>query len=100
MAVALMMSLALIAAVPMPQSATSDSTASAFNDALEAIGDARFDTFFARDVTVFFPDEPFPNGRVEGRAAVLSAFHSVFGRVKARCRTALNIAPLDQRIEH
>jgi ketosteroid isomerase-like protein len=92
------MALAL-ATAPAPQPTTPNAAASAFVDAFRAMDQARFDDFFASDVTMFFPDGAFPVGRVEGREAVLSAFHSFFARVKERGRTTLNITPLDQRVD-
>ncbi len=61
--------------------------------------EVRFDQFFAPDVTMFFPDGPFPDGRIEGREKVLSAFHRFFKLVKERGRTTLNIVPLEQRVQ-
>jgi len=98
MASATLISIALLAA-PVAQSATPHATASAFLDAFKAMDATRFDRFFAPDVTMFFPDGPFPTERVEGQAAVLAAFHSFFDRVRERGRTTLNIMPLDQRID-
>jgi len=60
---------------------------------------ARFDQFFATDATMFFPDGPFPETRVEGRKAVLASFHEFFALVRKRGRTALNIAPIDKRVQ-
>jgi len=48
---------------------------------------------------MFFPDGPFPETRVEVREAVLAAFHEFFALARKRGRTALNIAPLDQRVQ-
>jgi len=97
MAVPLLLALAL-AAAPLPPS-TPDGAAIAFLDAFKSMDEARFDQFFAPDVTMFFPDGPFPETRVEGREAVLAAFHEFFALVRKRGRTALNITPLDQRVQ-
>jgi ketosteroid isomerase-like protein len=96
--IAPLVALALVAA-PLPQQATPDATASAFLDAFRSMDEARFDPFFAPDVTMFFPDGPFPDGRVEGREAVLSAFHGFFKRARQQGRTTLNVVPLDQRVQ-
>ena len=98
MSLAALTCLALLAA-PLPEPTSPEAAASAFVEAFKAMDKARFDAFFASDVTMFFPEGPFPKARVDGRAAVLSAFHSFFERVKERGRSTLNIAPLDQRIE-
>jgi ketosteroid isomerase-like protein len=98
MVIAALLSVALVAA-PLPEPPAPEATASAFIDAFRAMDEARFDRFFAPDVTMFFPDGPFPKERVEGRVAVLAAFHSFFKRVKERGRTTLNIAPLDLRVD-
>lgn len=89
----------LLVTTPVPQPVTAELTASAFVEAFRAMDEVKFDRFFASDVTMFFPDGGFPKGRVEGREAVLSAFHSFFARVREQGRTTLNIEPLDQRIE-
>ena len=78
--------------------ATPESTAASFLESFKAMDEARFDDFFAADATMFFPDGPFPTGRVEGKDAILSAFHSFFGRVKERGRTSLNISPRDFKV--
>ena len=88
-----------VAAAPVADPRTPESAASAFVEAFKAMDETRFDRFFAPDVTMFFPDGPFPKERVEGRAAVLSAFRGFFRRVKERGRKTLNITPLDQRVD-
>ena len=90
---------ALALATAPPPATTPEVTVSAFVDAFRAMDSARFDAFFAPNVTMFFPEGGFPTGRVDGREAVLSAFHSFFARVRDRGRSALSIAPLDLRIE-
>ena len=91
--------LALAAAQAPPPASTPESTASAFIDAFKTMDSARFDSFFAPDATMFFPGGPFPSGRVDGREAVLSVFHSFFARAKTQGRTTLNIIPLDLRVD-
>ena len=96
--IASLIALALVAA-PLPNhESTPEAAAASFLEAFKSMDEVRFDTFFAPDVTMFFPDGPFPNGRVEGRDAVLSAFHRFFKLVKERGRTTLNIVPLEQRV--
>lgn len=68
-------------------------TATAFLDAFNALDEERFDSFFADDVTMFFPAGPFPSGRIEGKAAVTSSFHRFFAMAKKRGATRLNIRP-------
>jgi ketosteroid isomerase-like protein len=98
MAASLLLALAL-AAAPLPHPSTPDAAAIEFLDAFRSMDQVRFDRFFAPDVTMFFPDGPFPESRVEGREAVLTAFHEFFALARKRGRTALNIAPIDQRIQ-
>jgi ketosteroid isomerase-like protein len=89
-----------LAAAPLPEStSTPEAAAASFLDAFKSMDEARFKMFFAPDVTMFFPDGPFPHGRVEGRDAVLSAFRTFFKLVKERGRMALNIVPLEQRVQ-
>lgn len=85
---------------PLPQhTSTPEAAAAAFLDAFKDMDERRFDTFFDPEATMFFPDGPFPHGRIEGRNAVLSAFHSFFKLVKERGRTTLNITPREQRVQ-
>jgi hypothetical protein len=56
-------------------------------DALNALDPARFDRFFAPDVTMFFPQGPFAAGRIEGKAAVTGNFHHFFDRSGAAAPT-------------
>lgn len=98
MAVSLLLTLAL-AAAPLPRPTMPDAAATEFLDAFKSMDQARFDQFFAPDVTMFFPEGPFPKTRVEGREAVLAAFHEFFALVRKRGRTALNITPVDQRVQ-
>jgi ketosteroid isomerase-like protein len=88
-----------IAAAPLASQSTPDAAAIEFLDAFKSMDQARFDQFFAPDVTMFFPGGPFPEKRVEGREAVLAAFHKFFVLAKERGRSALNIAPLDQQVQ-
>ena len=98
MVVSLLLALAL-AAAPLQQPATPDAATIEFLDAFKSMDQARFDQFFVPDVTMFFPDGPFPETRVEGRDAVLAAFHEFFDLARKRGRTALNITPLDQCVQ-
>lgn len=98
MAFSLLLSVAL-ATSPLPSPTTPDAAAIEFLDAFKNMDQVRFDKFFAPDVTMFFPEGPFPETRVEGRDAVLAAFHEFFALVRKRGRTALNIAPLNQRVQ-
>ena len=98
MALAVFAALAL-ATSPVAPATTPEAAAAAFIESFRAMDEARFDSFLASDATMFFPDGPFPRARVEGRDAVLSAFHSFFARVRGRGRTTLNITPLDEHIQ-
>ena len=75
MAFTTLLSVAL-AAAPVTPPPTPEATALAFVEAFKAMDEPRFDRFFAPRVTMFFPDGPFPKERVEGREAVLAAFHA------------------------
>ena len=96
---AALVALALLAAPVTPIEGTPEAASAAFLDAFKKMDEPRFDSFFAPEASMFFPDGPFPKGRVEGREAVLSAFHSFFKLVKARGRSTLNITPLEQRVQ-
>jgi ketosteroid isomerase-like protein len=61
--------------------------------------EARFDAFFAPEVSMFFPDSRFPQERIDGRDAVLAAFHSFFKRVRESGTNSLTIEPLDQSVQ-
>jgi ketosteroid isomerase-like protein len=98
MAVSLLLALAL-AGAPLSHAPAPETAATEFLDAFKSMNQARFDQFFANDVTMFFPDGPFPEARVEGREAVLASFHKFFALVRERGRTALNITPIDQRVQ-
>jgi ketosteroid isomerase-like protein len=98
MAVSMLLALAL-AAAPLSQAMAPEAAAKEFLDAFKSMDQARFDQFFATDVTMFFPDGPFPEARVEGREAVLASFHEFFALVRKRGRTTLNITPVDQRVQ-
>lgn len=82
MAFATLMSIALMAA-PVPKPTTPDATASAFVDAFRAMGEARFDRFFAPDVTTFFPDGPFPKGERSKQTSLQWVFSFLS---RSRCR--------------
>lgn len=88
----------LLAGTPVPMS-TPEGAAAEFVDAFKAMDEKRFDRCFAPDVTMFFPDGRFPTGKVEGRPAVLSAFHDFFKRARASGRATLAITPIGQRVE-
>ena len=95
----LVLAVVLACAPASAQDSTPDAAAASFLDAFKSMDETRFDTFFAPDVTMFFPDIRFPQARVEGREAVLAAFHSFFKRVKENGADALNIEPLDQHVQ-
>lgn len=98
MTASILLALAL-SLTPLSASPTPEAAATEFLEAFKNMDEARFDGFFAPDVTMFFPDGPFPERRVEGREAVLATFHEFFALVKGRGRTTLNIDPIDRRIQ-
>ena len=70
-----------------------------FIDAFNALDAARFDRFFAPDVTMFFPQPPFPAERIEGKAAVTETFHRFFDRVRSGGADHLDIEPLNLKVQ-
>ena len=90
---------ALLAACATPRAqpvkAGAEAAASAFLAAFNALDKRAFDAHFADDVTMFFPDGPFPLERIEGKPAVTAAFHRFFDMAKARGATRLSILPSD-----
>ena len=90
--------LALVLSASTPQ-AEAQSAVASFLDAFRAMDQRRFDEFFASDATMFFPDGPFPQGRVEGKTAILSTFHDFFALMKKSGRTSLSIDPIEPRMQ-
>jgi len=88
------MALSAASAPPEAQSAVAN-----FLDAFRTMDQRRFDESFAPDATMFFPDGPFPQGRVEGKPAILATFHEFFALMRKSGRTSLAIEPRDQRLE-
>ena len=78
---------------------SAERTAVEFMDAFNSLDAARFDAFFADDVTMFFPSGPFPRARVVGKVAVTAAFHRVFDMARQRGTTRLSIQPLDLEVQ-
>lgn len=76
-----------------------EAAATAFLAAFNALDSSRFDSSFAENATMFFPDGPFPQGRVEGKQAVTAAFHAFFAMAKERGATKLNIQPQDMKVQ-
>ena len=83
---------------PVDRPGASDA-AHAFLAAFNSLDRTAFDAHFAHDVTMFFPDGPFPVERLEGKAAVLGAFHRFFDMAKARGATKLSITPSDLKVQ-
>jgi ketosteroid isomerase-like protein len=94
----LLFAVALVSAPGSAQASTPDAAAASFLDAFRSMDEARFDKFFAPEVSMFFPDDRFPQVRVDGRDAVLAAFHSFFKRVKENGSNSLSVEPLDQSV--
>lgn len=95
----LMTSACTTMARPVPAHSAEQATR-AFLDAFNSLDPARFDPFFAEDVTMFFPSGPFPKERVQGKAAVTAAFGRFFGMAKERGATRLGIEPLDLVVQN
>jgi ketosteroid isomerase-like protein len=79
---------------------SAEQAARAFLDAFNALDPVRFDSYFAEDVTMFFPAGPFPKERVQGKAAVTAAFARFFGMAKERGATRLGIEPQDLVVQN
>lgn len=76
-----------------------EQVATSFIDAFNSLDAARFDAFFADDVTMFFPSGPFPKERTVGKQAVTSAFHAAFDAAKQRGMTRLGIEPANLQVQ-
>ena len=79
---------------------SAEQTAIAFVEAFNALDPARFDAFFAEDVTMFFPSGPFPSARVNGKKDVTAAFHRFFETAKEKGATRLNIQPANLQVQN
>jgi ketosteroid isomerase-like protein len=95
----LFLALLLLAAPVRASDAHPELAVAAFLDAFRAMEPARFDSFFAPDATVFFPDERFPANRLLPRAEALQTFHGFFKSLKAQGLKRLEIDPLDLRVD-
>jgi ketosteroid isomerase-like protein len=84
---------------PVPAQSAEQATR-AFLGAFNSLDPERFDSFFAEDVTMFFPSGPFPKDRVQGKAAVTGAFARFFAMAKERGTTRLSIEPLDLVVQN
>ena len=91
------------AAADTPPAATADGAdhaVAAFLDAFDALDFERFSAFFADDATMFFPSGPFPQARVEGKAAITTAFGALFDRARERGVPRLGLRPLDIQVQN
>ena len=79
---------------------SAEQTAIAFVEAFNALDPARFDAFFADDVTMFFPSGPFPSARVGGKKDVTAGFHRFFEMAKEKGATRLNIQPANLQVQN
>ena len=84
---------------PVPAESAEQATR-AFLDAFNSLDPERFNSFFAEDVTMFFPGGPFPNDRVQGKADVTAAGGRFFGMARERGATRLGIEPLDLLVQN
>jgi ketosteroid isomerase-like protein len=82
-----------------PRSGNAGEAAASFLQAFNALDVTAFDIHFAEDVTMFFPDGPFPTERVEGKAAVTETFHRFFAAVRGRGRSSLSIVPTKMHVQ-
>lgn len=95
----LLLLLLLLAAPLRAADETPEQAVAGFLDAFRAMEPARFDSFFAQDATVFFPDGRFPTDRRLPRTEALETFHGFFESLKAQGLTRLEIDPVDPRID-
>jgi ketosteroid isomerase-like protein len=77
-----------------------DQAVAAFLEAFDSVDTDRFNAFFAEDATMFFPNGPFPQARVNGKAAITEAFGSLFSRARERGVARLGLRPLDVQIQN
>lgn len=99
---AIAVSLASCATLARPDQAvhsTAGEAAAAFLRDFNALDPTAFDSHFADEVTMFFPDGPFPAERIEGKPAVTAVFHGFFEALRAEGRTRLAIVPSDLRVQ-
>jgi hypothetical protein len=64
----LLFAVALVSAPALAEASAPDTAVAAFLDAFRSMDEARFDTFFAPEVSMVFPDSRFPQGRADGKA--------------------------------
>lgn len=95
----LLFAVALVSAPALAEASTPETAAASFLDAFRSMDEAHFAAFFAPEVSMFFPDSRFPQGRVDGKDAVLAAFHSFFERVRESGTNSLTIVPVEQNIQ-
>ena len=90
----------LLVAMPLRASDNPpERTVAQFLDAFRAMEPARFDSFFAAEATVFFPDARFPADRLLSGQEALETFHGFFEALKAQGLTRLEIEPLELRVD-
>jgi ketosteroid isomerase-like protein len=102
-------SVAMVACVVPPAAAAdtppagaaqgADQAVTAFLEAFDSVDTDRFNAFFADDATMFFPSGPFPQARVEGKAAITAAFGQLFSRARERGVARLGLRPLDVQVQ-
>src|SRR5689334_4741412 len=71
-----------------------------FIKAFEYFDMDKFQSYFADDVTAFFPPSALVANRIEGKPKVIAVFKAFFERVKQKKTTApyLDITPLNLRV--
>ena len=84
---------------PAATAQTPDQAVTAFLEAFDTLDSERFSAFFADDATMFFPNGPFPQARVEGKTAVTAAFGRLFDMARQRGVTRLSLRPLDVQVQ-
>ena len=72
--------------------------AAEFVSAFNGLDQQRFDALWAEDVTVFFPQPPFPIRRIEGKAEVLAWFKRLMDSQRAAGRSP-GVDPIDLQVQ-
>jgi ketosteroid isomerase-like protein len=85
---------------PAAAAQSADQAVAAFLEAFDSVDTDRFNAFFADDATMFFPNGPFPQARVDGKAAIAAAFAPLFSRARERGVARLGLRPLDVQVQN
>ena len=70
-----------------------------FINALNGFDAERLGRTFADDATAFFPGPPFPAARIQGRAAIQSAFGQLFAALRQRGTRTASLSPVGLTVQ-